>query len=498
MEMTRSYASDCTGIDAPMLALKELAAVAASNGVGMWFRHLWASELEDNKNAIYFLGNNHHVEKLFSSCVRTGPKHEGALIPNKTTGNIADCPCPDVYVCGSECVDYTPANYNRDPVRLEWDHLHEKDAGATEKTLLASIATVKLKRPRFVLLETSGFAKATDITDFINKELKEYKVLAIRSNCADFEEPTERDRLYFVIILWIALLPNGLNLEDWPSMLEEFREPRGVSSCCERLLAHDHSSVDAEYNRLSTRLRAVPASRKIAREWEGQHEVVRSKLGLPKVDMAAQLAPDKNGGVFPPMYNPRERELVGFVKAELERRLDLKCGDYFINIAVPTDHNRLWYPGVIPPLLKNSYIGWFRLATTSCGRKAVFVRHVLGVEHLRLLGFSCFDRTGVTDCGLRELAGNSMSCLFLSKLFILGLCSVDFQTPLAVFHKQLDGGSKGVLGTRIACLGVSTLYAKIAAHPQTSYSALHKVALPGLGTRHHMSDFLAWLNDTLM
>ena len=90
-----------------------------------------------------------------------------------------------------------------------------------------------------------------------------------------------------------------------------------------------------------------------------------------------------------------------------------------------------------PPILQRRWICCFHYDAV---RDVVaFVRPLVGAEHMFLLGVNNFDRCGISDFRLRELAGSSMSCGYLSVLLSLLFGTVDFQTPLPALHAKLDG-----------------------------------------------------------
>ena len=94
----------------------------------------------------------------------------------------------------------------------------------------------------------------------------------------------------------------------------------------------------------------------------------------------------------------------------------------------------MWIPGLVGPLLQHSLIGWFIYdATTGV---VTFMRHLLGIEHLLLLGFRNFERRALSDCKLRELAGLSINVVVCALYHLLMLASVDFKTPYSALRAK--------------------------------------------------------------
>jgi hypothetical protein len=202
------------------------------------------------------------------------------------------------------------------------------------------------------------------------------------------------------------------------------------------MLSHDHPFVLAEKDRMPSRKKQRHDEKEP--DWELAHQAVRAQLKLPTPDYSATPQVDALHGVFAPDFCNRERELTTFIKANLKHQAYLaRSGYYFFDTTAPTNHNRAWMPGMCPPILQRRWICCFHYdAVRDVG---AFVRPLVGAEHMFLLGVNNFDRCGISDFRLRELAGSSMSCGYLSVLLSLLFGTVDFQTPLPALHAKLDG-----------------------------------------------------------
>ena len=72
------------------------------------------------------------------------------------------------------------------------------DGGRTQTTVLQAFHTMRVVNALTFVMETSGNASWPLIFAFMLDDMSEFYVHAFRSNCADWGEGCERDRLFIV------------------------------------------------------------------------------------------------------------------------------------------------------------------------------------------------------------------------------------------------------------------------------------------------------------
>ena len=173
-------------------------------------------------------------------------------------------------------------------------------------------------------------------------------------------------------------------------------------------------------------------------KWRNEHARIRKAFGCDDrfqqeaFDAAAISLSGAAAGIrWSHGYCNRESELIKFLcmwlgtPAIVGLAKRYNCVDFFVNISEPSSHGRAIFPGFLPTLLTTHYMAWIKVSLETA--KATFQRHLLGLEHLFALVFpSTIKCHGISDSGLRHLAGNSMSVHFLTALYIL-FFTVDFE-----------------------------------------------------------------------
>ena len=194
--------TDCSGIEAPIQALRQL---------GIPFRHVFSSEID--KFCIQSIKANYEPEILFGD--PDGPFKDGDI----TKRNIDDVPDMDLYVCGFPCQPFSDMGTRSglfdsrgtvyracvDVIRTKEPRcfvlenvrgLLTNDGGATWKTILADLHE---------LSESCGYTLS-------------WKIL----NTRDYGLPQNRERVYIVgtrgTFIWptpIPLTQRPLDCVDW-------------------------------------------------------------------------------------------------------------------------------------------------------------------------------------------------------------------------------------------------------------------------------------------
>lgn len=148
-----------------------------------------------------------------------------AMLNNKTGSEAEDLtnplgtseqpwPAPgdtSVYACGFVCTELSKAN--KDGTALNLDntpetHLLQRldQCGQSQRTLMASLVTIKKLLPKTFLLENVGGCPASPLLAYIKDYLStDYFCFGNLTNAADFGTPTERYRLSIIGIFESAL-----------------------------------------------------------------------------------------------------------------------------------------------------------------------------------------------------------------------------------------------------------------------------------------------------
>jgi DNA (cytosine-5)-methyltransferase 1 len=169
--------TDCSGIEAPIQALKQL---------NIPFEHVFASDID--KYCIQSIKSNYHPQILFGD--PDGPYPDGDI----TNRNIKDVPDIDLYVCGFPCQPFSQAG---------------KRGGFKDKrgnVFWSCLEVIKEKQPKYFILENVKgllWHDKGDTWKLIWDALKEmdnygYNVQWKVLNTRDYGIPQNRERVYIV------------------------------------------------------------------------------------------------------------------------------------------------------------------------------------------------------------------------------------------------------------------------------------------------------------
>jgi len=189
--------TDCSGIEAPIQALRQLK---------IPFKHIFSSDID--KYCIQSIKANYEPEIIFGD--KEGPFPEGDI----TKRNIEDVPNIDLYVCGFPCQPFSQAGQRK---------------GFKDKrgnVFWSCLEVIEIKQPKYFILENVkgllGHDKENKKDKYGNtfkviwKALLElekygYKVYWKVMNTRDYGIPQNRERVYFV----------GTKKEfEWPQKVE--------------------------------------------------------------------------------------------------------------------------------------------------------------------------------------------------------------------------------------------------------------------------------------
>jgi len=164
---TSRVGTDCSGIEAPIQALKNL---------GIKYSHEFSSELD--KYVIKSIKANYNPKIIYG---------------DMTTRNHSELPDIDLYVCGFPCQSFSLAGSKRgldDP---------------RGKIFFHCVATIKAKQPKYFVLENvkglltlQGGEIFREMLKIFDKSLRNYKIYWKILNTKDYGIPQNRERLFIV------------------------------------------------------------------------------------------------------------------------------------------------------------------------------------------------------------------------------------------------------------------------------------------------------------
>jgi site-specific DNA-cytosine methylase len=477
------YASDCTGADAPTFAFNAFALAAAARGIPLPpLAPVFKSEHADAPAAIEFLVQNFGEQVTILNDMHDRIEAGNELIGVTMAGERFVLPKAyiDVYFAGTDCRDYSGANRHASgssKSNVSWSE-RESDTRSS-KTLMQSIWTCVKLEPAVVVLENVRGSPMLQLIEFCQQDEQFsalYEVFGMKCNAADYYTPCERDRRFVVCVLRGR---SRVPLCTWGSLLGGVVAPRQTLNAEQCVLVSHSEEVqeEAEHQakkaaaRLVADLGHVPASsRRVAPlekrlEWRDEHRLVREALcgEIPAME-------ECSGSAWLNGYCARERELCLFLSAWISQNKPKFGSCFFMNMSEPTSHNRLCFPGIVPPMLRKNVVALLSTVLKADGSIGVdFDRHLLGLEHMFVLGFPPNIKTcGLTDTDLRSIAGNSMSVSWLVLLWSL-ILTVDFNRDDAPRLQPLEPID----------VPVSTL----CPHDASPFASYTKRPLPGLGSR---------------
>ena len=176
--------TDCSGIEAPIQALRQL---------GIPFKHIFSSDID--KYCIQSIKANYDPEIIFGD--KDGPYPDGDI----TKRNIEDVPDIDLYVCGFPCQPFSIAGQRKG---------FEDRRG---NVFLSCLEVIETKQPKYFILENVKGLLSHDKKNKKDKygntfkviweallglEKYGYKVHWKVMNTRDYGIPQNRERIYFV------------------------------------------------------------------------------------------------------------------------------------------------------------------------------------------------------------------------------------------------------------------------------------------------------------
>lgn len=188
--------TDCSGIEAPIQALRQL---------GIPHRHVFSSEID--KFCIKSIKANYDPEILFGD--PDGPFKEGDI----TKRNIEDVPEMDLYVCGFPCQPFSDAG----------NKLGIRDARGTVFEACADL--IRVRQPKMFVLENVAALlnkrnrNAWNTIRHAVTSIPGYTIKYTVLNTADYGLPQERRRLYIVGSRQAFQWPPPVNKER-PSVID--------------------------------------------------------------------------------------------------------------------------------------------------------------------------------------------------------------------------------------------------------------------------------------
>ena len=174
--------TDCSGIEAPIQALRQLK---------IPFKHIFSSEID--KYCIQSIKANYHPEIIFGD--KDGPYPEGDI----TKRDIADVPDIDLYVCGFPCQPFSTAG---------------KKKGFQDKrgnVFWACLEVIETKKPKYFILENvkgllghdkenkkDKYGRTWTVIWNALQDLEGFNVQWKVLNTRDYGIPQNRERVFIV------------------------------------------------------------------------------------------------------------------------------------------------------------------------------------------------------------------------------------------------------------------------------------------------------------
>ncbi len=225
---------------------------------------------------------------------------------------------------------------------------------------------------------------------------------------------------------------------------------------------------------------STPPPLVVEAQWRREHAAVRAaleRLGQERPSLAPpRLACSEIEGADAAaegladwsQFRPqREADLLTLIEAVCKMwQVDLHGYQlHLFDVTEQTSHGRYFACNQLPPFLTGHRVVFFPTG-----------RHLLGLEHLFMLGFPHDICTGgITDRHLRHLAGNTIDLHQLCPLLSLILSFVDLSNPAEDFPNTQYGHPPLLHGF---------IYAS-KPHKDTSFAHQHRIKLPGLETRRY-------------
>lgn len=413
------YASDASGADAPMFALKGLAESLRDFGVRLKVVHRFASEALGPGGNIgrSFLMLNHTPEILFTDmCTR---KHIGS---DFISGKKVPTPRAQIYVAGWVCVDSCSFNRSAKPLDLQVT----TESGSSSKTLEASLFYVRTFRPALTILE---HLYRVNTVEMVVRELRKIDGFAVEAfviSTQDFGMLTTRARLFIIAV----------DLKQC-SLRSPIASRVHTLDACARCMPK-FTLADFNDERAQQLVERMPAQVFDERGVPEAHHAVRTTLRLKHnldVPTPSEMAAPPDGSPGQAACLPsREQDLINFHQWILRKVMGL---DPMVHYFLWDISNNIEYQfskhlskvGVCPCFLTIHKI-WPTKAQEL----------VNGVQKMRIMGFpktivnaGAVEYGGklhdacITDHGFHHLAGNTIAVSILGALFATALAEIDFE-----------------------------------------------------------------------
>ena len=491
---TFRIASDCTGADGPYHAWASFSRVCPMDECII--ENMFGSEAPLATHAHRFIELNSNCVTLYDDMTARDPAVGGPVVFTHAESGDARMPAPyllDSYHSSFTCQDSSLRNLVREGVNFGATPSEcGMDENTSTRTLMASIRTIQVLKPRTCTLENVCGLSAEVFAKFLDVHLPEWIFAIFIMNAADFKTKAERQRLHADGCLRVAML---LPPPVWRDIIMRCRTPRHATTLDDCLLDDDSPEVVLELKR-QIRLRLRKHAQQINMQdcndkWLDQSRSCRDGLlelrrlspgSLASTDpLTHHISPGEHeqslrdilaedsaaspGGWernpvltvsdWSPIFPRREHELVRLWTLLAEHN---GCADTaLLDTREAISQTRTLAPHLGPTKLRGH--GIFSLARR---------RKLVGAEELVQHGFSrSSQRRGISNAELSELVGNVLSVHAHAVHVIVLACCVDFTTDISTLLQRTP-----CAGAHAKC----TVY-KIEPHPHTAREFLDRVPM---------------------
>jgi DNA-cytosine methyltransferase len=405
--------TDCSGADAPIFALDEIAPeVRAAIGVDLSIEHVFACDILGASRA--FIVMNGSPLAMFPDLV-----NRQSVAPCLLKRGMRVVPSDlDIYVAGFPCKDFSMLNHNRPCL-----------AGPHAAVFDGVVQYIERHEPCvFVLENVKALAQkrrgAKAPIDDVMKRLRSipnYKVHAWTVNTMDFYLPQNRPRVYIVgVNTKKAKLKNSF--PEWAKLLDELRADSS-SQAHQWLLNDDEPEILEERARLRSRpQKAYPASYfeqtqdgnsrvcQHGTKWIRKHVRVRRMLGL-----APPQTRETRG--WTAYLTARGSDVLELLRGRISRKSHVPLENTSIVGEISRGYSYASLQNIAPCVTPSGCLWFFSRW-----------RWAIGKEKLALQGFPVDDLNldGLAEGELSTLAGNAMSVPVIGAFLSLVLASVEF------------------------------------------------------------------------
>lgn len=409
---TLHYAGDCSGAEAPAVALEDIRVALGRIGVDFAVVHEYSSEhpgpegdapcrwLQANCRPLRMYRCMHqrvagHVHggpvewcdpALMGTAVQ--PSEGKILVPSPASGTV------DMYVGGYVCKDNSSANRHR---RKSANHngAGSRDSGGQSfGTYASSKKAIKTERPRRFILENVGMCPVESTVQDLRESLPQYFVTCFKTEALHFGAATRRLRVFIVGALkTFTTVP----VSEWASLLTSLTKSVTKTGDASQWLL----PVDDPYPATVFRGSRCSVSQQGDLKWMEEHARVRTMLAnpppMPTLDEIEAQCPSTG------LANQREVDLKNLLwQTVKEKHGNPQTLDLYWDTSAEASHRWFLEPdsaGFVPCLLGNH-----KIFSSSRGRV------LTGLEHMLLQKFPvASDFSTLSDGELRHLAGLSMN-----------------------------------------------------------------------------------------